>query len=257
MKTLMKTISTGMYLPSKVTTNFDLSKIVETSDEWITTRTGIKERRYAVNETVSDLAYYAALDAINNANDKNIINEIDLIIVATMTSETKSPSVANMVQSKLGLNDNQVTAFDINAACSGFVYALELAATLLSTKKYRKALVIGSEKMTNVLNFEDRNTCILFGDGAGALIAESTNDENNASYFYNDSKGDVDNYLVVNKYLEMNGPKVYQFAIDVIPKAINEVLEKANLTLDDIDVFVPHQANLRIIESMIKTLNID
>lgn len=254
MATYVKTISTGKYLPSDKITNLDLEKIVDTTDEWITTRTGIKERRKAI-EDVPTLAYLAAKDAIDKINHN--IDDIELIIVATITNEYKSPSTANFVQEKLGLNGRKVMAFDINAACTGFVYAMEVATNLLKTNKYKSALVIGSEKMTNIVDFEDRNTCILFGDGAGAVILESSNDESYESYFYNDSKGDEKGILTVTDIIKMNGPRVYQFAVEVIPKAINEVLLSADLTLDDIDVFIPHQANLRIIESMINTLNID
>lgn len=250
----IKTLSTGSYLPKNVVTNFDLEKLVDTSDEWITTRTGIKERRKA-DEDVATLAYLAAKDAIDKINYD--IENIDLIIVATITAESKSPSVASLVQAKLGLNGRKIMALDVNAACTGFVYALEVASSLMTNNKYKNALVIGSEKMSNVIDYTDRNTCILFGDGAGAMIIESTDDSNYNSFYYNDSKGDEAGILTVNEFLAMNGPRVYQFAIDVIPKAINEVLLSANLTIEDIDVFIPHQANLRIIESMIKSLNVD
>lgn len=244
-------LSTGKYLPSDKLTNDDLSKLVDTSDEWIFPRTGIKTRRIASeNELVVDLAYNAAVDAIN----KNNINkdEIDLIIVATITNEIKNPSVANLVQKKLDIKGN-VMSFDINAACTGFVYALEIASSLVNTS-FKKALVIGAEKMTNVVDFTDRNTCILFGDGAGSMIIEKGEDK---SFFYNDSSGDLLNELTVSNHINMDGRKVFKFAVDIIPKSIIEVLNRANLNLEDIDYFIPHQANIRIIDAFVNKLKID
>lgn len=245
-----KIVSTGKYLPEGVITNFDLEKLVDTNDEWIVSRTGINTRRKAL-ESVLDMAYNASMDAIKKAEyDKD---KIDLIIVATITNEIKSPSIANLLQEKLGLNDKQVMAFDVNAACTGFVYALEVATSLLQSGKFKSALVVGSEKMTNIVDFTDRNTCILFGDGAGSIIVEPGDTD---SVFYNDSKGDNTKILEVDKYVKMNGPRVYQFAVDIIPKTINKILRDNNLTLDDIDVIIPHQANKRIVESIIKEMNL-
>lgn len=245
-----KIVSTGKYLPEGVITNFDLEKLVDTNDEWIVSRTGINTRRKAL-ESVLDMAYNASMDAIKKAEyDKD---KIDLIIVATITNEIKSPSIANLLQEKLGLNDKQVMAFDVNAACTGFVYALEVATSLLQSGKFKSALVVGSEKMTNIVDFTDRNTCILFGDGAGSIIVEPGDID---SVFYNDSKGDNTKILEVDKYVKMNGPRVYQFAVDIIPKTINKILRDNNLTLDDIDVIIPHQANKRIVESIIKEMNL-
>lgn len=245
-----KIVSTGKYLPEGVITNFDLEKLVDTNDEWIVSRTGINTRRKAL-ESVLDMAYNASMDAIKKAEyDKD---KIDLIIVATITNEIKSPSIANLLQEKLGLNDKQVMAFDVNAACTGFVYALEVATSLLQSGKFKSALVVGSEKMTNIVDFTDRNTCILFGDGAGSMIVEPGDID---SVFYNDSKGDNTKILEVDKYVKMNGPRVYQFAVDIIPKTINKILRDNNLTLDDIDVIIPHQANKRIVESIIKEMNL-
>ncbi|WP_026391654.1 beta-ketoacyl-ACP synthase III [Haploplasma modicum] len=245
-----KIVSTGKYLPEGVITNFDLEKLVDTNDEWIVSRTGINTRRKAL-ESVLDMAYNASMDAIKKAEyDKD---KIDLIIVATITNEIKSPSIANLLQAKLGLNDKQVMAFDVNAACTGFVYALEVATSLLQSWKFKSALVVGSEKMTNIVDFTDRNTCILFGDGAGSMIVEPGDID---SVFYNDSKGDNTKILEVDKYVKMNGPRVYQFAVDIIPKTINKILRDNNLTLDDIDVIIPHQANKRIVESIIKEMNL-
>lgn len=244
-------LGAGKYLPKKIISNCDLEKLVDTSDEWITSRTGIKERRKS-DISVVDMGYLASLDVISKL-DYNV-NKIDLIIVATITNEFKSPSVASLIQEKLGLNDKHVMAFDINAACTGFIYAMEMASALLNSNNYRSALVIGSEQMTNIVDYTDRNTCILFGDGAGAVIIENGHDE---SHFYNDSKGDNKGILRVKDYVDMNGPRVYQFAIDIIPKTIDMILKKANLSLKDLDIIIPHQANIRIIDSMKKDLNIN
>ena len=244
-------LSAGKYLPKKIISNCDLEKLVDTSDEWITSRTGIKERRKS-DISVVDMGYLASLDVISKL-DYNV-NKIDLIIVATITNEFKSPSVASLIQEKLGLNDKHVMSFDINAACTGFIYAMEMASALLNSNNYRSALVIGSEQMTNIVDYTDRNTCILFGDGAGAVIIENGHDE---SHFYNDSKGDNKGILRVKDYVDMNGPRVYQFAVDIIPKTIAMILKKANLSLKDLDIIIPHQANIRIIDSMKKDLNIN
>ena len=244
-------LGAGKYLPKKIISNCDLEKLVDTSDEWITSRTGIKERRKS-DISVVDMGYLASLDVISKL-DYNV-NKIDLIIVATITNEFKSPSVASLIQEKLGLNDKHVMAFDINAACTGFIYAMEMASALLNSNNYRSALVIGSEQMTNIVDYTDRNTCILFGDGAGAVIIENGHDE---SHFYNDSKGDNKGILRVKDYVDMNGPRVYQFAVDIIPKTIDMILKKANLSLKDLDIIIPHQANIRIIDSMKKDLNIN
>lgn len=247
----IKVVSTGKYVPAKVMTNDDLEKIVDTSDEWIVTRTGIKERRVAADdETAAELAYLAALDAINKANyDKE---KIDLIIVASITGEGMTPSVANKVQKKLGIN--RCMSFDVNAACTGFVYGLEVASSMIESSGYRSALVIGSEKLTNVLDYTDRNTCVLFGDGAGAAIIEPNS--NHHAYFFNQAKADETDALTVDKYIKMDGRKVFLFAVDSMQKAIIEVLERANLTLDQIGTIIPHQANFRIIQSVAKALDL-
>lgn len=248
----IKIVATGKYLPKKVVTNDDLSMIVDTSDEWIFTRTGIKARRKAEVEDTVSLAYEAALDAITSSNyDKNLI---DLIVVATITNEEKTPSVANLVLGKLGI-EREIMTFDINAACTGFVYALEIASSMLNAGSYSAALVIGSEKLSSVLDYEDRNTCVLFGDGAGAAIIEKTQDLNQA-FFLNKSRPDMNQVLTVGKHIKMDGKKVYQFAVEVLSNSITEILEKSQLSIDDIDVIIPHQANLRIIKSVSNSLEI-
>lgn len=258
MKKLMnniKFISTGSYTPEKIMTNFDLEKIVETSDEWIYSRTGIRNRHFAAaDENTSDLAYKSALKAIEKVKyDKS---KIDLIIVATFTPDYLSPGVANLVQAKLGLSEQDIACLDINAACTGFIYSLNVASQMLNSGKYQSALVIGAEVISKVIDFKDRNTCVLFGDGSGCVIIENTL-ENKPSYFYTTSLGELDKSLYVDKYIHMDGKKVYQFAIGAVEKAISKVLADCNLSIDDIDVIIPHQANMRIIQSVAKTMNID
>lgn len=257
MKKLMnniKLVSTGKYVPEQVVTNEDMENIVDTNDEWIFTRTGIKERRKVKSETTSDMATYAARDAINKVNYDT--SKIDLIVVATFTPDVASPSAANLVQAKLGLNDQDVMAFDINAACTGFIYALNVASQMVNSGFYKSALVIGSEVLTNVVNYQDRNTCVLFGDGAGAVIIEST-EENKPAYFYTSSKGDLDEVIVVDPLIRMEGRKVYSFATKILDKSVRVVLENSNTSIGDIDMLIPHQANARIIESAAKSLEIE
>lgn len=259
----MKILGFGKAVPRKIVTNDDLSKFVETSDEWIFQRTGIRERRIS-DENTSELAYRSAVDAIKNSNiDKN---EIDLIVCATMTPDNFTPSVACMVQEKLGLGDN-VTAFDVNAACTGFVYALKIVASMLNTY-HKKALIIGCETLSKIINFEDRNTCVLFGDGAGAIVVEK--DEKNEEFYTCSLGNDKDliaenvemNFEMKNKvlksgFLKMNGKEIFKFAINVVEKSIDNILDRTNLKLEDIKLIIPHQANQRIISNVAKKLNVD
>lgn len=259
----MKILGFGKAVPGKIVTNDDLSKFVETSDEWIFQRTGIRERRIS-DENTSELAYRSAIDAIKNSNiDKN---EIDLIVCATMTPDNFTPSVACMVQEKLGLGDN-VTAFDVNAACTGFVFALKIVASMLNTY-HKKALIIGCETLSKIINFEDRNTCVLFGDGAGAIVVEK--DEKNEEFYTCSLGNDKDliaenveiNFEMKNKvlksgFLKMNGKEIFKFAINVIEKSIDNILDRTNLKLEDIKLIIPHQANQRIISNVAKKLNVD
>ena len=249
-----KIVSSGSYVPNKVLTNFDLEKIVDTNDEWIYTRTGIKNRRIVEDETTSDMATIAATRAIERVNyDKT---KIDLIFVATFTPDILSPSVANFVQAKLGLNEVELMSFDVNAACTGFIYALNIAKEMLSSGNFKSALVIGAETLSKQTNYTDRNTCVLFGDGAGAVIVEAT-DEEKPAYFYSASKGDLEEIIYVDPLIRMEGRKVYHFASRILEKSVNEVLNKAKLSIKDIDLIIPHQANARIIESAVKSLEFD
>ena len=250
----LKILSTGYYAPQKVLDNFDLEKVVETSDEWIVSRTGIKRRHIAENESCVELGYQAALKAVEKI-DKS---KIGLIICATMTPDYFTPSTACLIQERLGLNDQEVMCFDLNAACSGFVYALTVAQALLQNMEDKYALVIGSEEISKIMDFKDRNTCVLFGDGAGARVVGNC-DGIFASY--SNSAGNLEALKApaISKsnqdhYLTMAGQEVFKFAIKVIPESINAILEKTNLTLDEIDYVVCHQANYRIIKNVYKKM---
>lgn len=250
---MIKIVSSGKYVPETLITNEDLEKLVETSDEWIVTRTGIKTRHRAVDELTSDMAYKAAMNAVNRVNYD--LSKIDLIIMATITGDQMTPSTANFVQAKLGLN-HEVMSFDINAACTGFVYGLEVAASLLQSGRFRAALVIGGETLTKIVDYTDRNTCVLFGDGAGAMIIEPAYVERNKAYFFNAARGDTNNILTVVSKIKMDGKKVYQFAVDAMQQAIQKVLDESGLDISEIDQIIPHQANERIIQSVSKSMNI-
>ncbi len=247
-----KVVSTGRFTPAGVLTNKDLEKIVDTSDEWISSRTGIKERRIANGQTTSDLATLAAKNAIEKvAYDKN---KFDIIIVATFTPDMRSPSVASLVQANLDLDKPGIMTFDINAACTGFVYALNIAERMLHSGSHKSALVIGAEVISKVTDYKDRNTCVLFGDGAGAVILEK--DETKEVIFNVSSKPDKNLILNVDDYVSMNGPKVYQFASRVIKSSVEEVLSFGNIEKSNISKIIPHQANIRIIQSASKALDI-
>ena len=234
-------LGTGSYVPEKIMTNDDLAKIVDTNDEWITVRTGIKERRIVdENEGTSDLAFRAAQRAIEDAGiDKN---EIDLVIVATMTPDYGTPSTAALVQDKLGIS---AAAFDLSAACTGFVYAYSAGHSFVKAGLYKKVLVIGAEAMSRVIDWTDRGTCILFGDGAGAveLLVPAGGTKEPVS------KEKIDNKDI---YLKMNGREIFKFAVRVFPETVEDVLGQAGITADEVDLFIPHQANIRIIESIAK-----
>ena len=261
-------IATGSYYPDIVVTNHDLEKIMDTNDEWIVQRTGIKERRFS-NYNTSYMAHQSALDVLKNANiDKD---EIDLIIVATFTPDNLSPSCANDVAKMLDLKKD-IPSFDINAACSGFIYGLKVTQALIESDMYETILLIGSENISKILNFEDRGSSILFGDGAGSAIikADETGIIDTMIANKNDSKKaivagngiDIETPFTSNKeieknYVQMNGQEVFKFATSVFVKSLKEITKKNNLTFDDIKYIVPHQANLRIIDFAIKMLKIE
>lgn len=261
-------IGYGSYLPPRVVTNEDLSKIVDTNDEWIVTRTGIKERRISEGEDTSCIASKASKLAIKRAGIKP--EEIDLIILATVTPDTFTPSVACLVQKEIEAKN--AVAFDINAACSGFVFGLQVAFSMMeSNRNFKKALVIGAETLSKIVDWKDRSTCVLFGDGSGAVVLSNEESEFKKSQsFFLKSEGDKGDALVAgaldisnpyskevqikNKKISMNGREVFRFATFAIVEGINKVLKDCNLNIEDIDYIVPHQANNRIIEYSAKKL---
>ncbi|MCM1273554.1 MAG: ketoacyl-ACP synthase III [Clostridium sp.] len=248
----LRIVATGHYVPDKVVTNDDLSKLVDTNDEWISSRTGIRRRHFVENESNLDLALNAARLALERSGiDKE---ELGVCIVATVKPDNLTPSMACLVQAKLGLPE-EIPCFDINAACSGFMYAMQIARGLLMNSDRKYGLVVGSETLSRMLDMTDRGTCVLFGDGAGAAIIELT--DKNRFFSVLGSRGN-DEVLVCsnqnneNRYLSMIGSDVFRFAVSTVPKAIHALLDQVGLTADDIDYFICHQANFRIIESVAK-----
>jgi len=250
----IRIVSTGRYLPEKVLSNADLEKIVDTTSEWIETRSGIKNRRVAEGEDTSDMAAKAALAAFAKVHYDP--RKIDLIVTATISADQKTPSASNFIQSKIGLNDQTLMAFDVNAACTGFLYALEIAASLLAAGNYHSALVIGAEHLTKLVDYTDRNTCVLFGDGAGAVILETSEDPLDQPFFFTASRFDEDQVLTVTDHIRMDGKRVYAFAVKVVEEGIRKILAMAGLRHEDIEVIIPHQANLRIIQYVAKAMEI-
>lgn len=251
----LRIVGTGHYTPPKIVTNDELSRMADTNDEWITTRTGIKQRHFIKDEKNQDMAIHAAKMAIENAGIDR--NDIGVCIVATIRPDNITPSVACMVQRELAL-PGDIPCFDINAACSGFMYGIQIARGLLIQNGKKYGLVIGSETLSKILDMTDRGTCILFGDGSGAAVIELAD---NRYYSVLGTMGD-DRVLVCpnedgKRYVSMSGGEVFKFAVGTVPKTINELLDKANLTADDIDLFICHQANKRIIESVAKKLKQD
>lgn len=243
----IKIVATGRALPRKIVTNDDLSRLVDTSDEWIFTRTGIRQRYFCEEETCQSLAIEAAKKAVEKAGvDKR---EIGMVVVATATADNVFPSVACMVQNALEL-EKEVLAFDLSAACSGFLYGLGVCHHVLLNQDKKYALLIGSEQMSRILDMKDRSTCVLFGDGAAAAVI--TLDENE---FYqkvwsdgNDEALSCKGVGQENQYLFMEGSKVFKFAVKAIAQGIDEILEKSGKMIADIDYVVCHQANERIID---------
>jgi len=257
-------IGVGSYVPEKTLTNADLEKMVDTTDEWITDRTGIKERRISAdNEATSDLAIKAAQKALESA--KMDPKEIELIIVGTSSPDMLFPSTSCMVQDKLGAVN--AAAFDASAACSGFNYALAAGASFIESGLYNNVMVIGADTLTKYLDWTDRNTCILFGDGAGAVILRSATDGSGVLASHLGAEGSGGKYLIMpgggsrdpeakKRYIWMDGKEVYKFAVKVLPRSIKTVLEKAKLKPSDISLLIPHQANMRIIDFALKNLSL-
>ncbi|AAO06192.1 MULTISPECIES: ketoacyl-ACP synthase III [Staphylococcus] len=268
MQSFAKITAQGTYVPEKVMDNNDFEKIVETSDEWIQQRTGIIERRIAdENEYTSDLSYKAVLDLQEKYQVD--LTDVDMIINTTLTPDYKTPSVASYVQAQLGLKN--AGAIDINAACAGFTYGLNLANGLITSGQNKKILVIGSETLSKITDYNDRSTCILFGDGAGAFLVEYDKEEmsfiaSNAGsdglkghnlYCTELSEEMFSDDLENHGYIVQNGRGVYKWAVGNVPNIIHEVLNQSNYSIEDLNWFVPHSANARMIESICEKANIE
>jgi len=265
----IKLIGFGHYCPDNIVTNKDIEAMVDTSDEWIVKRTGIKERRISKDEGTVDLAYKASLEALKNSNLTK--DDIDLIVVGTLSPDSLVPSTACRLQGLLGCGN--ITAFDLSAACSGFVYSLIVASSLLKSTGKKRALVVGAEVLSRFTDWKDRSTCILFGDGAGAVIIESSEEKDGLISFClsaDGSSGDsllagelgfntpfMEEETIENRYIRMEGSDVFRFAVSIIPKIVNELLEKSGESLENIKYIVPHQANSRIIDEAARRLKIN
>ncbi len=259
----------GKYVPPNVMTNEELAKKVDTSDAWIRERTGIRERRIATKETTASMALYAAQEAIEVADVDP--NDIDLVIVATSSPEFIFPATASIVQDQLGACN--AGAFDLSAACSGFVYGIGLAAGMIRSGIHNNVLVIGSETFSKLLNWKDRATCILFGDGAGAVLLQGSDEYGGilSSVLGSDGSGgelleipaggsknptSIETVMANMHFVKMNGREVYRFATRIMVDATKEALEKANIPAEELDLLIPHQANTRIIDYAAKALNL-
>ncbi|MFA5057450.1 MAG: beta-ketoacyl-ACP synthase III, partial [Opitutaceae bacterium] len=265
-------LGTGSYAPTKTVSNHDLAKVVDTSDEWIVTRTGIRERHIAGHhEPTSELAARAASAAIADA--KLTAADIDLVVLATVTPDMPMPSTACAVQRKLGISERAM-CFDLNAACTGFLYALEVARSLLAAGHHRHALVVGAEKLSSFLDWQDRSTCVLFGDGAGAVVLGRASEPGRGILGCRLGAEGVDPALLCipgggtlhpasahsiehrQHYVKMKGREVFKMAVRVMAGTAREILEQHGLTADQITWVIPHQANLRIIETLAKDLSL-
>ncbi|MBE3102418.1 MAG: ketoacyl-ACP synthase III [Firmicutes bacterium] len=262
-------IGTGSYVPERIITNKDIEKLVDTSDEWIITRTGIKERRIADNDmATSDLGTIAARRALENAGVS--AEELDLIIVATVTPDMNFPSTACLIQNNL--KATKAAAFDIEAACSGFLYILTIANQFIATGMYKNILIIGAECLSRFTNWKDRNTCILFGDGAGAAVVSRVEEGYGILSQFLGADGSGGELLTLKAggsrhpatsetiennlhYISMDGSEVFKFAVRIMVSAAEEAIRLANLTKEDINYLIPHQANIRIIDGAAKRLN--
>ncbi|MEM7028720.1 MAG: beta-ketoacyl-ACP synthase III [Chloroflexota bacterium] len=271
METYAHIVGWGMYLPEKVLTNDELSQKVDTSDEWIRSRTGIRERRIASEkETTASMAIFAAREALDRARIRPA--DVDLVVVATLTPEHVMPSTASLVQDALGAKN--AGAFDLSAGCTGFVYALSTAAGMIRGGAAKVAVVIGAETMSRIIDWEDRSTCVLFGDGAGAVVLQASEEPGGVLSTMLGSDGAGGNHLILpaggskmpttartvaerQHFMKMNGPEVFRFATRVMGRAAKTACEKAGIELNDIDLFIPHQANTRIIKSATKYLKLN
>ena len=269
-KRTVSIVGTGSYMPERILTNAELETLVETTDEWIVSRTGIKERRVAAaDESTSDLAAKAALSAMENAGIT--ADEIDLIIVATITPDMFFPSTACFVQHKIGAK--RAACFDVSAACAGFLYALEIAQQFITSHTYNTILVIGAEKLTSIVDWTDRNTCVLFGDGAGAAILQHRKGGHGVISTYMASDGGLSDILYIpgggSKYpitkdnadqrlncIKMNGKETYKHAVTSMLDAATRALAAAGIETKDLACIIPHQANLRIIEAIAHRMDV-
>ena len=262
----------GGYVSAKTVTNFDLAMAIDTSNEWITSRTGILERRVASPaEAPSDLGCQAALRCLTNAGiDKTAV---DLVIVATATPDQSQPATACLVQEKLGIAAGRCPAFDVNSVCAGFVFALNVAQGMMLTEpaRYRNVLVIGTDTFTKILNWKDRRTCVFFGDGAGAVLLSQSREDDRRFHFHLGSDGRGREFIAVpgggsrlpatpevidkqlNKFV-MDGPRVWEFAVNTVPETIRSLLGEHGLVPSDLDLLILHQSNLRMLEAIMKTL---
>jgi len=271
-KISIKISGTGSYLPEKVLSNTDLEKIVDTSDEWIFERSGIRQRHIAAeNEAASDMGVHAARKALEKANLKP--DDIDLLIVTTVTPDMIFPSTAGLIQAKLGIRNN-IPCFDLEAACSGFVYGIEVASRMMQSGFYKNALVVAAEKLSTLLDWEDRNTCVLFGDGAGAVVLTVSDDASCGilgSVLGADGSRNIELEVpaggsampttaetLKNKLncIKMDGKEVFKMAVRIMQEKAFEVCNLCNVNPEDIAILIPHQANARIIESVAKRLQI-
>ncbi|MFH0716936.1 beta-ketoacyl-ACP synthase III [Staphylococcus delphini] len=246
----------GAYAPDRVVDNAYFESYLDTSDEWISQMTGIKERRWAdENQDTSDLAYEASIRAIEDAGIDT--QDIDMVIVATSTGDHRFPTVANMLQQRLGLG--KVASMDQLAACSGFMYGIVTARSFVLSGEYRNVLVVGADKLSKITDLNDRSTAILFGDGAGAVIIGEVSENRGILSYELGSDGVGGKYLYQDQetnFIRMNGREVFKFAVRVMGESSQRAVEKANLGPDDINMFIPHQANIRIMESARQRLNL-
>jgi 3-oxoacyl-[acyl-carrier-protein] synthase III len=259
-----KIIGTGSFVPEKVLTNFDLEKMVETNNEWIVDRTGIEERRISSDtQATSDLAYEAAKRALESS--KMDAKDIELIIVGTSSPDMLFPSTACIVQDKIGAVN--AAAFDVSAACAGFNFALTSATAFIESGVYNNVMVIGADTLTKYLDWTDRNTCILFGDGAGAVVLKSSTDGSGVIASHLGADGSGGKYLTMpgggskdpeakKRFITMEGKDVFKFAVKALPSSVKAVLDKAKLTASDISLLIPHQANIRIVDFALKNLGL-
>ena len=263
-------LGTGAYAPKQVLTNGDLEKMVETSDSWIVERTGIRERRKAAaGEACSDLGVQAAQQALSAANIR--ASDLDLIVLATCTGDSPLPSTASLIQYRLGAS--RAAAFDISAACCGFIFALSVADAFIRSGQYRYVLVVGSEVMSTVTDWTDRNTCVLFGDGAGAVVVGPTEDDRGVLSIHLHADGrfsdlicvpgggssiPASEYMVVERlhYVKMRGNETFKIAVKTMEEAVREALAAENLSAEDIDFLLPHQANIRILKAVAQRLSL-